>query len=323
MEDAMGRWRIRSHKEAIAVTDSPGSRLPSSARFAGTRPRFEDFVRSKDDEYRRARPLQTKNDVLEKKRALQASLLEELSRSSGASIKRIPKKERHFLFDAVVDGQAMMRVGRPADGGKWVCDPQALGDHAVVYSFGGGEDISFDTDMAGLFGCQVHLFDPNPMVAKSFPSQKSGYSCGAGRLFYHPIGLGPVSSEKGREWYLVIKGRSCVTKGLLDIARSLHHARIELLKIDIEGGEFSSLREMLATGALGVLNVKMILVEFHIWNSGLFVDFVHLVEALAKDDYWIYRKEFNPTNVKCAEYAFVKSSFLDAAVDPARPGHTS
>ena len=301
---------------AVAVAVS----LLGSAHSSGTRQLFADFIHSKDTVYRGGKTLRTKIEIQKKRRALQASLLEEFSGNPEAFVRRIPKKERNFVFDAVVDGQTMMRVGRPADGGKWVCNPQLLEDHAVVYSFGVGEDISFDTDMAGLFGCQVYLFDPNPTVVEKFPSLESGYSCGAGRLFYSPIGLGPVSTEKGREWDLVIKGRTCVTKSLLDIARSLHHPRVDVLKIDIEGGEYSSLLEILSSGALGALDVKMVLVEFHLWNAGLFGNFVGLVAALAKEDYWLYRKEFNPTNIDCAEYAFVKSSFLDTSPDR-EPGH--
>jgi hypothetical protein len=278
---------------------------------SGTRRFFADFIHSQDTAYREARTLRTKTEIQEKRLALQASLLAEFSRDPEAFVRRVPKKERNFVFDAVVDGQAMIRVGRPADGGKWICQPQLLGDHAVVYSFGVGEDISFDTDMAGLFGCQVYLFDPNPRVGDRFPPPEASYPCGAGRLFYSPIGLGPVSAKKGREWDLTIKGRACVTKSLLDIARSLHHPRVDVLKIDSEGGEYASLHEILSSGALAALDVKMILVEFHFWDRGLFGNFVGLVGALAKEDYWLYRKEFNPRNIACAEYAFVKSSFLE------------
>lgn len=308
-------WRICSVR-AVAAPVCLGLLVLGSASCAGTRQGFADVIRTKDAEYRGMPPLRTAAEVLEKRRALQASLLEEFSGNPEAFIKRIPKKERHFLFDAVVDGRLMIRVGRPGDGGKWVCNPDALGEHAVVYSFGVGEDISFDTDMAGLFGCYVYLFDPNPAVVAIFPSPESGYPCGAGRLFYTPIGLGPVSSEKGREWSLVIKGRACVARSLLESARRLGHARVDVLKIDIEGGEFSSLREILSSGALSILDVKMLLVEFHIWTSDLFGDFVGLVADLDKADYRLYRKEFNPTNIKCAEYAFVRSSFLTVSQPP-------
>lgn len=283
-------------------------------------PSLAGYIRGRDAAYRGSTTLLTGTEVQEKRRALQASLLDEFAKDPDGFVRSVPRKDRHFLFDAVVGGRTEMRVGRAADGGKWVCDPQALPDQAVVYSFGVGDDISFDTDMAGLFGCQVHLFDPTPKVAARFLPEGPGYPCGQGHLFYHPIGLGPVSTKKGREWDLVIKGRRCETRSLLAIARSLQHSRVDILKIDSEGGEIASLQEVLSSGALAALDVKMLLVEFHFWSAGLFAAFVGLVAALAQDDYWLYRKEFNPRNIACAEYAFVKAPFLDAGPPGSRRG---
>lgn len=301
---------IRSLK-ALAVAGSLGLLVCCSAGHPQNKSRFQEFIQGKDTAFRELRPLRTNNEVLEQRLRLQNTLFEEFFKDPEAFTRRIPKKDRNLVFDAVIDGQTMMRVGRPGDGGKWVYDPQRLRDHAIVYSFGVGDDISFDADMAGLFGCQVYLFDPNPMVARDFPSPESGYACGAGRLFYLPLGLGPVSTEKGHEWDLVIKHKKCPAKSLLGVARSLGHTRVDVLKIDIEGGEFSALPEILASHALSALDVKMVLVEFHMWDPGAFGDFVRLIAALAKDGYLLYRKEINPLDVACAEYAFVKPSSFE------------
>jgi FkbM family methyltransferase len=281
---------------------------------SGCRPGVQDLVQTiheKDALYRAGRPLRAVDEIHDKRLADQASLLEEYRRNPELFIGRIPKKERHYLFDAVIDPQTMIRVGRPGDGGKWVCNPQLLGEHPIVYSFGVGDEISFDTGMAGMFGAQVHMFDPNPAVAEALPSPAEGYVCGAGRLFYHAVGLGPVSTEKGHEFDLVIKGKKCEVRPLMELARSFHHSRVDILKIDIEGGEFSALREILSSGTLSALDIKMILVEFHFWNQGLFKDFLDLVGSLAEAGYLIYRKEFNAANIKCAEYAFVKAPLPD------------
>jgi hypothetical protein len=286
--------------------------LSFSANGSTAEQTLVNAIHSKNRSYHEAQPLRSIEELREKRLAIQTSVLEEFYKNPEAFIKQIPKKERHYLFDAVVDPQVMIRVGRPGDGGKWVCNLQLLGEHPIVYSFGVGDDISFDTDMAGLFGAQVYMFDPNPIVVKVLPPLQEGYPCGAGRLFYYPIGLGPVSAEKDHEWDLVIKGKKCQAKSLLDIARSFHHSRVDILKIDIEGGEFAALHEILSSGALAALDVKMLLVEFHLWNQDLFRDFVDLIGSLTKENYLIYRKEFNATNIKCAEYALVKLSFLNS-----------
>ena len=290
----------------IAVSACLYLGLAFCASSSHRRSSFPEIIRSQDEGYRGSPLLRTAAGISEKKRALQASLLGEYSRDPDGFVKRIAKKDRHFLFDAVVDGCVTMRVGRPGDGGKWIYEPETLGEEAIVYSFGVGEDISFDTGMAGLFGCRVYQFDPNPEVAAVFPSAAGGYPCGAGRLFYSPLGLGPVSTEKGREWSLVIKGRACPAKSLGDIARGLGHDHVDVLKIDIEGGEFAVLHEILSSGTLASLSVKMLLVEFHVWDAGLFGDFLRLFADLDAAGYRLYRKEFNPSNIRCAEYAFVK-----------------
>jgi len=305
-------YRVPSPKALVTMTFSLVLIFSFSANCSRTEQTLANYIHNKNNRYQEVMPLRSIEKIQEKRLAIQTSVLKDFYNNPEAFINQIPKKERHYLFDAVVDPQVMIRVGRLGDGGKWVCNPHLLGEHPIVYSFGVGDDISFDTDMAGFFGAQVYMFDPNPVVAKALPPLQEGYSCGAGHLFYFPIGLGPVSAEKGHEWDLVIKGKKCQAKSLLDIARSFNHNRIDILKIDIEGGEFAALDEIISSGALTSLDVKMLLVEFHFWNSTLFRNFVDLIGRLTENNYLIYRKEFNAHNIKCAEYALVKLSFLNS-----------
>ena len=48
-------------------------------------------------------------------------------------------------------------------GGWWVC-PDRLSERNIVYSFGVGEDISFDLSRIRRFGLRVFAFDPTPRV---------------------------------------------------------------------------------------------------------------------------------------------------------------
>ena len=52
------------------------------------------------------------------------------------------------------------RLGRPGAAFR-VC-PSAISRDSVVYSFGAGEDISFDIELIRRFGVSVHSFDPTP-----------------------------------------------------------------------------------------------------------------------------------------------------------------
>lgn len=259
------------------------------------------YLLEKSDYYRNL-PAQN----LQKKRlADQAKILEDYKKDSAAFVKKYQDPDRIFLFDAVIDGKNLLRVGRFGDGGKWLCDPQHLKPGAVVYSFGVGDDISFDVDMAGLFGCEVHAFDPAPSVKQSFPNYQPGQAVGKGKFWYHPVGLGPTSTKPGETDDLVIEGRKCPVKCLSEFAAELGHQHVDILKIDIEGGEMPALLEIIASGTLEKLSVKQLLVEFHLLDDEQWISFVRIIDLLREHGYLIFRKEFNPRNEKCAEFAFL------------------
>ncbi len=201
-----------------------------------------------------------------------------------------------------MDCATTARVGRQEDGGKWVCDPQQLPPGAVVYSFGVGDDASFDVDMAGLFGGQVYMFDPAPSVAVHFGQAGWDGAFGTGRVYYQAMGVGETSSDTG----LVLEKKTCPVRTVADLARSLQHSHVPIIKVDIEGGEYAVLKQVLAANTLEELGVQQLLVEFHLWTDDAFVAFVGLIDALSQRGYLIFRKEFNPWNARCAEYAFVK-----------------
>jgi Methyltransferase domain len=238
----------------------------------------------------------------------QAKLLEAYEKDPATFLERYWDSQRLFLFDAVIDAKNMVRVGTFADGGKWVSDPQSLKAGAVVYSFGAGTEISFDTESAGLFGCEVHCFDPTPSVERAFANCRPGQPVGKGRFWYHPVGLGPVSLEPNNTDDLVLEGRKCQVKHLNEIAAELGHAHVDILKIDIEGGEMAALREILSSGMLAKLAVKQLLVEFHVWDQEHWSSFVHIISLLRKQGYLIFRKEFNPVDGRCAEFSFLGPS---------------
>ena len=99
----------------------------------------------------------------------QANLLETYKKSPEGFLKSYAGAARMFVFDAVIDAKNMVRVGTFGDGGKWVSNPQSLRTGTVVYTFGAWNEISFDAEMAGLYGCEVHCFDPTPSSAQLRP----------------------------------------------------------------------------------------------------------------------------------------------------------
>jgi FkbM family methyltransferase len=247
----------------------------------------------------------SERELQEKRLSDQAKLLEEYEKDPTAFIKKYEINNGTFLLDAVVDGKNLFRVGRIGDGGKWLSDPTSLKSGSVVYSFGVGSDISFDVQMAGLFGCEVHMFDPGPSVEKSFANYHPGQAIGKGNFWYHAVGLGPTSAKPDEADNLIIEGRKCPVKRLSEFAAELGHTHVDVLKIDIEGGEMPALLEMISSQTLEKLAVKQLCVEFHLWDEAQYRDFVHIIGLLRERGYLIFRKEFNPQNMRCAEFAFI------------------
>jgi hypothetical protein len=274
-----------------------------------TRPEvdFDKIIRQKEVEYPAVPPANTKASLNGRRARIQDQVLEEFSRCPECFVRKITGAQRTYLFDAVVDCETAIRIGSPFDGGKWICSPQSLPPRPVVYSFGIGDDISFDAEMAGRFGCDVFMFDPSPSVVRSFEHFESGRRCGPGRLYFEPVGLGPISAGEANPWQLVIEGKACPVQSFAEIARSHNHSRIDILKIDIEGGEFAVLQQMIASNALASLRVRQLLVEFHLINDECFTGFMRIMGELKKQGFLLFRKEFNPYSAdKCAEFAFVK-----------------
>jgi FkbM family methyltransferase len=259
-------------------------------------------------------PLTTKAHIDRERSAVQDQVLAEYRQCPSCFPQKHKVRDRGYLFDAVADCDTAVRVGRLGDGGKWVCNPHMLPQPAIVYSFGVGGEISFDTDMAGLFGSQVYMFDPTPSVAARFGQPTWGKSCGPGHVHYEALGVGPVSSPNGLE----LEGKKLPVQTVADIARSHNHPRIDILKMDIEGGEYAVLKQVLETNALAALNVQQLLIEFHLWDDQALVDFVGLVDGLKQQGYVLFRKEFNASSNadKCAEYAFLKMAPPPAAANP-------
>ena len=271
--------------------------------------RFSEVVKAEQAHYEALQPLRQATEVRAWRLADQQALLTEFKSDPAAFVKRYQGCSRTYLFDAVVNGGEVMRIGCRGDGGKWVSDPQALSPGAVVYSFGVCDDISFDTEMAGRFGCEVHMFDPAPGVNSNFGGFAQGSACGTGRLFYHDLGIGPTTGDAKTCWDLTLDGKKCEVKDLATIARTLGHDRVDSLKLDIEGGEFVALTPALTQGVFEALGIRQLLVEVHLWDDDQFMSLVRFVGDMKQHGYEIFRKEFNPySGQRRAEYAFLKTS---------------
>lgn len=154
-------------------------------------------------------------------------------------------------------------------GGFYVC-PEFLNENSIIYSFGIGEDISFDKTIIENHNCQVFGFDPTPKainwvnrqnVPAKFNFFEFGISNESGFVdFYLPKNPEYVSGSYIIQNNISIKEKIIVKmKSFKDIINELGHKHIDVLKMDIEGAEYEVIENMLNAK----ISIDQILIEFH------------------------------------------------------------
>lgn len=159
----------------------------------------------------------------------------------------------------------MIRLG--SEYGGWAINPTNLSKDSVVYSFGIGEDISFDLELIRKFGCTVHAFDPTPRslewcrgqsLPPRFVLHDFGLADHDGEItFFAPENPNHVSHStvhSGGGKSMTVPVRSLATT-----MRDLGHTRLDILKMDIEGSEYAVLERFVKDRP----DVAQLLVEFH------------------------------------------------------------
>ena len=156
-----------------------------------------------------------------------------------------------------------------SDYGGWDIVTTGFDARSVVYSFGVGEDASFDLALIEKFNLVVHAFDPTPKSIAWVKRQKlpgrfvmHGFGIAAfdGDVTFHP----PENPDHVSHTLLErpatkAKAISVPVKRLGTIMKELGHDRIDVLKMDIEGAEYEVIEDISQSG----IRPRQILVEFH------------------------------------------------------------
>jgi FkbM family methyltransferase len=159
-----------------------------------------------------------------------------------------------------------VRLG--SDYGGWTVNPSLLSPSSVVYSFGIGEDISFDLALIQRIGCTVHAFDPTPRsiewvrrqnLPDKFILHEYGLAAHDGTVtFYAPRNPSHIS-------HTIIEGAqgddhiTVPVKRLSTIMAELGHSHVDLLKMDIEGAEYDVVEDVVRSRA----KITQLLIEYH------------------------------------------------------------
>ncbi|KAK7092068.1 hypothetical protein V1264_009673 [Littorina saxatilis] len=81
-----------------------------------------------------------------------------------------------------------LRMGNVGDGGWEICDDYEWRpvQPCIIYSFGIGNDFSFDDQSGFIYGCDVYSFDPS-MKAKTYKRSD--------RVMFYSVGIGGESGD--------------------------------------------------------------------------------------------------------------------------------
>jgi FkbM family methyltransferase len=167
--------------------------------------------------------------------------------------------------------------------------PELLNKESIVYSFGVGEDMSFDEQVIANFGCTVYGFDPTPKSIK-FVEGKGPiehytflpvgiFDEDGVKRFFLPDNADYVSGsflEKKTENVAEANSVVVPVKKFSTIVRELGHTRIGVLKLDIEGSEYSVLDDIFESG----IPIDQICIEFHHRFKGVGIGMTQ--EAISK-----------------------------------------
>jgi FkbM family methyltransferase len=196
--------------------------------------------------------------------------------------------------------------------GFYIC-PHLLPEQPLVYSFGVGDDISFDLAIIEKYNGRVEAFDPTPASVTFIDQLQLSLS----RFQHHPFGLQKVNGNQtfyfprdpnfsGTVYQRWKKGTKDVEvlslpfKNFGTILAELKPQRIDVLKMDIEGSEYDVLDDILSSS----VPVTQILIEFHHRFPGRSLkDTKGAIEKLKTKGYLLAAA--SPKN---EEFTFVKTS---------------
>jgi len=198
-----------------------------------------------------------------------------------------------------------------------------LSSESIVYSFGAGEDLSFDCLISGKLNCDVHIFDPTPRAIQHYKyvlevlesKNESEYNphFGGGEQNYWSIILKSechgeklkffeygINKENGIVKFYKptnIDFVSCSisplnrsedyflvqVKSLSTIMKENNHTKIDLLKLDIENTECDILEQMIETNIFP----KILCIDFDLARTGPegLVKVNYIIEKLKKNNY--------------------------------------
>jgi len=180
------------------------------------------------------------------------------------------------------------RLGSFKDGGKEICiDNEFIPKKpCLVYSFGSNFQFDFELAVINAFGCDVHTFDPSMNLSQKGKTVPSN-------VHFQLKGLDGLDHLSPKGWEL---------RTLDTIMKELDHQyrTIDILKIDIDGPEWTALPQMFKTGTLQ--RAKQLSIEVHYgpmnpgmpnWGGVSSRDQLKVLRGLYNEGFRIFMRERN------------------------------
>lgn len=216
------------------------------------------------------------------------------------SIKRIIQKIIYILY-LHRDVKIKTEECGTEYGGFNVAADYIKSKNPIVYSFGIGEDISFDIAVIEKYNAKVYGFDPTPKSIKWVSErQKRGWGGKVSERFsFLPYGIAVCDGKV--DFYLPqnenhvsgsvinrgeLKGRPIEVEmySLSSIMKMMGHDTIDILKMDVEGSEFEVIPNILENK----IEIGQICMEVHgrfIENG--YIKTIEMIKQLKKAGYRI------------------------------------
>ncbi|KAI9437659.1 methyltransferase domain-containing protein [Lactarius indigo] len=225
-----------------------------------------------------------------------------------------------FFIPAFQCPHRVQRIGTLGDGGKWVCglDRVAKQDKCVIYSFGINDESSFESTLLKRApGCEVWGYDYS---VNSWGPEITGDLALRDRAHFKPFALGGTNNHGDHD-----NPKFWTLDSLMELNG---HTFIDILKIDIEGGEFDALTTFLSarTGEGKVLPVGQLQLEIHARegreNFEYFAHWWAELEAAGLRPFWtepnlVYINIVRGVRPELAEYSFINIRGNHALVNEA------
>ena len=220
-------------------------------------------------------------------------------------LKVIAGKEIYIRPDKLYEKE---RFG--SDYGGWDLVTSTIDAKSIVYSFGVGEDATFDSDLIDKFGLTIHAFDPTPksidwVKKQGFSDHFVMHSYGLASFdgdasFNPPMNPNHVSHTILDRPTTMSHAISVPFKKLNTIMNELGHDQIDVLKMDIEGAEYEVVEDIRKSE----IRPRQILIEFHHRFPGVGIAKTReAIKRIKSMGYYLF--SVSPNN---KEYGFIRGS---------------